>query len=218
MLQEKKFDWNYDESSGRGPSKWSKHFVTGNRQSPINIITSDLYQSISKLTCCNGQLIESNYDQTQNELTLLNEQLSSFKMGQANNNNSNNNKIKFGSNRRAHLDSIGEDERDDPDSGRMSTPENGNDNYNNLFEQQNLTNEQNGKTNLESGSKQKTRYFTSRRKLFLGYPRYLDKMKIENTGHNWQVNIPPELSLHTRKLFYLNNIDYDIISIKHISN
>lgn len=46
---------------------------------------------------------------------------------------------------------------------------------------------------------QNTRHCVSRKKIFLGYPRYLNTMQLCNTGHNWQVNLPSELAAHTRK-------------------
>lgn len=46
---------------------------------------------------------------------------------------------------------------------------------------------------------QNTRYVVSLRKVFLGYPRFMNTMQLFNTGHNWQVNLPNELANHTRK-------------------
>lgn len=46
---------------------------------------------------------------------------------------------------------------------------------------------------------QNTRHCVSKRKIFLGYPRYLETVQLSNTGHNWQVDIPPEIGLNTRK-------------------
>lgn len=153
-------NWNYEESNDAGPSGWPKLFGAGKRQSPINIVTSDLYQSLANVTCCNGQPncgFES-----------LNEKLNAIRISQ--------NGSRPRRTRRTHLDSIGEDEQDDDRVSQLSTNE----------------------TN-EDKCGQATRFCTSKRKLFLGYPRYLDKIRLENTGHNWQVNIPPELSLHTCK-------------------
>lgn len=48
---------------------------------------------------------------------------------------------------------------------------------------------------------QNTRHCVSKKKMFLGYPRYLNTMQLCNTGHNWQVNLPPELANHTCKFF-----------------
>lgn len=46
---------------------------------------------------------------------------------------------------------------------------------------------------------QRTRRCISNKKIFLGYPRYLSSMRLCNTGHNWQINLAPEISAHTRK-------------------
>jgi len=49
------------------------------------------------------------------------------------------------------------------------------------------------------GERQRTRYCATNKKLFLGYPRYLDSIRLSNTGHAWQVDMPQELGQHTRK-------------------
>lgn len=46
-------------------------------------------------------------------------------------------------------------------------------------------------------SEQNTRHCVSNKKLFLGYPRYMSNIQLCNTGHSWQINIPPELARHT---------------------
>lgn len=46
---------------------------------------------------------------------------------------------------------------------------------------------------------QDTRYVITKRKLFLGYPRFLHSMQLCNTGHGWQVSLAEQLAEHTRK-------------------
>ncbi|KAG9510179.1 Carbonic anhydrase 7 [Fragariocoptes setiger] len=41
------------------------------------------------------------------------------------------------------------------------------------------------------------RYHVSNKKIFLGYPRCLNNLRIMNTGHAWQVDIPREIGPHT---------------------
>lgn len=46
---------------------------------------------------------------------------------------------------------------------------------------------------------QNTRFCATNKKLFLGYPRYLNSIKLRNTGHAWQIDLPAELAEHTRE-------------------
>lgn len=180
--------WNYDASSAKGPQGWSKYYETGERQSPINIVTSELYQSLANVTCCNGRLLC--HDQDHKHLVDKTTTTTT-----ASNNNNNNNHLTNGNQirqvqpqhhyRRPHLDSIGEDERDD-DANSWA--------HNNTRSHRQPISRN---SRLHEKGEQLTKYCASKRKLFLGYPRYLDKIRVHNTGHNWQVNIPAELSVHT---------------------
>lgn len=196
-------NWNYDDLSPKGPRNWPKYCETGERQSPINIITSDLYQSLAQVTCCNGRLICRD-DQQQRDHKHIGDTTTTT----TSNNNNNNNHLTNGnqlrqvqlqqqhhSYRRPHLDSIGEDERDDDNDDDHKWPKSGA--HNNTRHRQVIARESSRSKPYEKADEQLTKYCASKRKLFLGYPRYLDKIKIDNTGHNWQVNIPAELSTHT---------------------
>lgn len=190
--------WNYDDQTEMGPANWPRLYPTkGQRQSPINIILDD-----DKLdsTCCQGRILTrcslKNYQHELSDRLESRLQLTS-------------------SPSRHHLDSIGEELRTSPDSGRRSGGSFSDNNSdlsassspNTKLEQRNLKHQQHSNGNrltrreskLNEASHQETRFCTSKRKLFLGYPRYLGVVALENNGHAWQANIPTQISQHTRK-------------------
>lgn len=252
MSQQQQHKWGY--SGGLiGPNEWPKYFHTGQYQSPINILVNNC-KHVTQSTCCHHhsgeaaesyqvkQKIQRDHQRSVHEARLHDRLKSS---------------LRIGSNRRAHLDSAGEDHHrslstsssgsqnsstssSSPDhKGNKNNNNNNNDDDNTSggssnnssdydqdgFEDEEEKNDKHTLTTLSSSSSsetttiryneykrqqhqtntccvtqvQNTRHCVSRKKIFLGYPRYLNAMQLCNTGHNWQVNLPPEIATHTRK-------------------
>lgn len=208
--------WNYDDQTSFGPANWPQLYPTkGQRQSPINIILDD--QKLTSLTCCQGYLLNKQQTELSDHL---------------------NSRLRVASPpSKQHLDSIGERLRTSPDSGRPSgnslqdsnsdrsaasspsTPHDRvhrarklvahqTDGYlNKIVLHDNFTNDL---------SQQETRFCTSKRKLFLGYPRYLGNIQLDNNGHAWQANIPTQIGKHTRKCSPLNLLIFSSDSFSRI--
>lgn len=220
--------WNYDDQTKFGPKNWPKLYPTeGLRQSPINIIVNqdDKFNS----TCCHGRIL-TNSQSNNRMITTTN--INSTR--QFNDQDVDLNRLRLNSTTRKHLDSTGQELRTtSPDSGRPSNDSYSDTNnsdrsatnspqqtqlqpikhkqHSNQYElDSNNNNNDNNyskiKTkNNDSLSHQETRFCISKRKLFLGYPRYLDMVALENNGHAWQANIPSQISQHTRKFDMLIN-------------
>lgn len=198
-------DWNYDDTTDRGPSKWPRLFGAGQRQSPIDIRTTT--SATSELTCCQGRLLAHDAEQG----------LSGLKLASSPPNRRHHH-------HRRHLDSIGEDNNNnnqDPINTNSPSPDDG--------EWTKDLHERSGSALSDSSGapaspspdqltrawagtggtdpmhkhkhqhQQNTRYLISKRKLFLGYPRFLAQVELVNTGHAWQVNIPAAIGQHTRE-------------------
>lgn len=165
--------WGY--SAEDGPQKWPKLFGAGKFQSPINIQVGERL----RLTCCAGQPLASQ-------------------------------QLKQG---RHHLDSQGEEaHRRSPSANSRASTDTSTDSE--LFERRTgSAGSFSASLDSDLGSSpcspspvapldkqhQQTRFVVSKRKLFLGYPRYLHSMQLCNTGHGWQVDLPAELAEHTRE-------------------
>lgn len=181
------YNWGYSNDS-HGPSEWPKYYQAGELQSPINILIDlcDLHLS----TCCGCALSE----QWQSDLNISKK-------------NRDRDKILHTNHRRAHLDSIGNDE-DDAHQRSPSTSSTGSgqtaghsspdiDQYR-ANERHKVINCAKMRRHAGQVQTQNTRYCRTNKKIFLGYPRYLSSMQLCNTGHAWQINLPPELAHHTR--------------------
>lgn len=184
-------NWGYSNDA-LGPDQWSKHYKTGERQSPINILVSDC-NSILHSTCCT-QLNTQLQDKFKDNLKI------SARDKQP--------EIK----RRQHLDSTGGDYRDSSSSplsfssnsntsspSPSSSSSSSSSSYSTRPTDEDSDEYDKSQADFHNKSRQNTRKCVSNKKIFLGYPRYLNSMQLCNTGHNWQVNLPPELATHTRK-------------------
>lgn len=161
-------------------------------QSPINIIVPDCHQLIES-TCCKCQQSKAS----------VNSVLTSKHNGKV--------QIKT-EGRRAHLDSTGEERSSSSLSSPIESPVQQTDEYDDedVSEDDNLRNDISKRQVADEhqkivhhrrheSDKQKTRFCRSNKKIFLGYPRYLQQLRLTNTGHGWQADIPIELSCHTCK-------------------
>lgn len=183
--------WTYDDNdSSVGPSKWGKLYKAGRHQSPINILVEPNYLALKSATCCAGEVSD--------KLKLM--------------------QIEVRNANRAHLNSTGEEARHPKfrpstsghssacsSSNRSSPTQNSSSDYDydddddlrsdsQMFKEKNCL----GKSRLQM-QEQNTRFCVTNKKIFLGYPRYLNSLQLTNTGHSWQINLPPELEVHTRK-------------------
>lgn len=205
--QQRIADWGYTPDQ-LSPDQWPKHFPVGKQQSPINILVGSRCRHCSPATaksaCCRGVVMARASSQA----------LAAKFRDQAALNRPH---------RRSHLDSVGEDEgrahqrsssaSSAGSSGSASaspsrldegSSESG-DSAESLCNR--CADREDRKSRLSkcqhkllSHSRlQNTRHVVSLRKLFLGYPRFMNTMQVCNTGHNWQVNLPNELANHTRK-------------------
>lgn len=202
--------WNYSDDSGQGPSEWAKFYPTGKLQSPINILVDyrDLHQS-----ACNNCAPDKQAKRLEQSLQLGGEP-------------DNERPPPASTGRRPHLDSLGNDtESDDrtlcdsPDESNRSpaAPRLANDCLTiwrskklaspiqarkaHLQQQQQHDSEQQQRQQKQQQQQQNTRYCVTNKKIFLGYPRFLNTISVCNTGHSWQVDMPRELAQHTRKCF-----------------
>jgi hypothetical protein len=202
MHPEQPAHWNYSDDDALGPNGWPKHFGAGDSQSPINIIVDHCY-----LNACSSKTRPC-------ESGRLHEQLG--------------NKLAIGraAARRDHLDSAGDDtndsqyneldnenqlnvhqERRSPSTSSNNSSVFSNDDAGQLVAAHSPSHRHHHHhhhhhPHLEHGSSnrlQNTRYCGTNKKVFLGYPRYLNSVRLSNTGHGWQIDIPPELAYHTRK-------------------
>lgn len=263
--QQQQHKWGYSNDL-IGPSEWPKYFHTGQYQSPINILVNNC-RHVTQSTCCHQhssgeaaesyqvkQKIQRDHHQRSVHEARIHDRLKSS--------------LRIGPNRRAHLDSVGEDHHrslsasssgsqnsskstsssspgrkgnnnydDDDDNDENDNVSSGSSNNSSDYDQDGFEDEEekNGRQMITSSSSsssssssettttiryneykrqqqqpntccvtqvQNTRHCESRKKIFLGYPRYLNTMQLCNTGHNWQVNLPPEIATHTRKCFH----------------
>lgn len=190
--QEHQEEWDYDEQNSlTGPSEWNKLYKTGQHQSPINILIDANCLALKSTTCC----INSRLD-----LITLSD---------------NSHNQKQNGHHRAHLDSVGEEARAgalSPSSSGISsnrsspTQTSGSDFEDNGFDDGDRYDVSRDKFRRHrcagkghSAQRQNTRFCLSNKKIFLGYPRYLNSLELNNNGHSWQVTLPPELGKHTRK-------------------
>lgn len=201
-------NWNYSDDSGHGPSNWHRYYPAGKQQSPINILVDfcELHQSgCSSCNSTSGQLAH----QLERDLHLDDATLA------------HSNYQHWQQQRRSHLDSLGnEDEQQyyasdqtggsrspscvsEKSAGSDAVQAEGKMSANNciaLWKSKKSTSPlqvRNHQANQQS--RRNTRYCVTNKKIFLGYPRFLNSLKLSNTGHGWQVDMPRELASHTRK-------------------
>lgn len=106
---------------------------------------------------------------------------------------------------RQHLDSQGEDSHKRSSSVNSCASSNSSDepNFDSDFASASpspAAEPANHSTRCTKHGEQNTRFVATKRKLFLGYPRFLHSMQLCNTGHGWQVSLDEHLAEHTRKL------------------
>lgn len=173
--------WSYrQEEGGLGPDEWPKYYRTGKRQSPIDITVCEcLLASVCagrQHTCCSEHL-EHNLPNSFRDKIQIN--------------------AKQSAHGRKHSNSLNDDSDDQrrsvspassSASSRISSQDPGNDSNREAVAETQIT-----------YKNQRTRYCLTNKKLFIGYPRYISAVPLSNTGHSWQINIPAELSAHTRK-------------------
>lgn len=181
-------NWGYTEDL-IGPDEWPKHFKTGQYQSPINILLPDCCDRFGQQqSCCKRDEIH--------ETRRLPERMRLA--------------LRLSDKRRVHLDSEGETHQRSSSAsssasgsrspvGRESEEDERSDDERESFESSKRRCKQLQLQQQKMCQVQNTRRLVSHKKIFLGYPRYLSSMSLCNTGHNWQVNLPPELATHTRK-------------------
>lgn len=212
MSSNQQHEWTYDDNDECGPKEWPKYYKTGDHQSPINILIDPQSASYHAITCCAGRLKET--------LQII-----------TNDSNKRNHDSRHQQSHaiyRTHLDSIGEHPNgDDYNNCESSSPpgsttssnrssptqasgsdyfdedDSSNGEKDDGYSGQNKKNKKcnNGQKKQIFRIRQNTRFCISNKKMFLGYPRYLNSMELENTGHSWQVTLPKELTTHTRKLY-----------------
>jgi len=195
--------WGYLEGQVK-PEQWGKHYRTGALQSPINIQLGGCERHLEATRCrCRADSASGLADELAGALRVAPEAAAACER------------------RRAHLNWAGEEEEERRRPGSQSAAlssssspvsqagDSDEDSGADLHDSRRATpigrasNRAQGRhpTNCPpSAGRQNTRFCTSAKKIFLGYPRYLDSVQICNTGHGWQVNVPPELATHTRKL------------------
>lgn len=219
-------DWGYAPNQ-LTPEKWPQYFEAGEQQSPINILLNTCRHCSNATgsgnrgsTCCRGTLI----DKTQNIASLT----SKFREQTALNRPPRRSHLdSVGEEEREHGRSLSASSAGSSESsssaGRDDTfsSESGNDDsdektaIDNGQCQRRLNSKQCNRLEHHHNMKhhhhqqqqqlQNTRYVVSLRKVFLGYPRFMNTMQLFNTGHNWQVNLPNELANHTRKFCFVNS-------------
>lgn len=192
--------WDYLDDTGRGPSEWSKFYPAGKLQSPINIQVD--YCALHQSSCgnCSPENHRQLSERIENGLRLGRESGPQQQPQQ--------------SARRHHLDSVGNDnDSDDPhESAKGEHNERLASDCLNLWKNKKLSNsplqmrnahaqqqQQQSDRLTKPERRQNTRFCVTNKKIFLGYPRFLNTVKLSNTGHGWQVEMPPELACHTRK-------------------
>lgn len=220
--------WSYDDQDECGPNKWSKYYRTGEHQSPINILVDAHRVSHQAVTCCAGRLKESlklvtndnieikARDLRQQHRPVYRRHLDSIgEDSQANNNDNSSNNSNSSSPSGSASSSASSSNRSSPMQAESSGDFFDDDvDFNNIADNNNIDDGYSGqndkssrrkcsKKNLTIKLRQNSRFCISNKKIFLGYPRYLNSMELQNTGHSWQVSLPEELSAHTRKF---NNI------------
>lgn len=218
--------WNYhDEDPLRGPKQWAKQYPSvGQAQSPIDIQVDycDLQSHQQQVNCCCNDNIISTLDEQMKQVNI--KQQNKKHQLQQQQQQRNHLRPHLGSTGEFELDEE-EEEDDDNDFDNEYNDNNAADNHhhrttsissNKTFsksnhshqhdhhqEQRNNTNNNNNNNNKQQqkqiGDIQNTRYCATNKKIFLGYPRYLNNIKLCNTGHAWQIDMPPEVAQHTCK-------------------
>lgn len=201
-------EWGYFPNQ-LTPDQWPEHFAVGKQQSPINILVGAWCRHCSPATaksaCCRGVVMDRSSAQALaakfRDQTALNR-----------------------AHRRSHLDSVGEEEdrahqrSSSTSSAGSSASGSSSGSPSRLHDEGSESGDSNESLcnrcadredrksrlskcqhKLSHSRLQNTRHVVSLRKLFLGYPRFMNTMQVCNTGHNWQVSLPNELANHTRK-------------------
>lgn len=184
------YHWNYDPDGG--PDDWPNHYPVGKYQSPINIIVGCDPSQLSASCCCESSE-STGQESSRSESLDLEHRISRLKVHEREGNHR----------KRVHLNSIEEDE------GSSSSTESCEHHHHHLDNELSTSGASKSHTTFTStlvstGRKrcegmhvQNTRHCVTNKKIFLGYPRYMNSMKLCNTGHNWQINFAPEIKANT---------------------
>lgn len=199
--------WGYTsgDKHALGPDEWPRHFRAGSHQSPIDIRVD---------VCCTGGnqplascACASLAETMRRHATLAPQQTDSPKP------------VAPVRRRREHLDSLlDESERCDSTPSptphaakqlqandkrrtvsRTSSSSGNSSDVDELASSTSTSPSPGGGCNTQRRPQQNTRLCATNKKIFLGYPRYVNTMQLCNTGHAWQLNLPEELADHTRK-------------------
>lgn len=222
-------NWGYSNDL-IGPEEWPKYFRTGQHQSPINILVDNCEQAASQSTCCQQlDRHQQNKSAPTHEARQLHDrlrdtlQVSGHRRAHLNSTGEDHHRSSSTSSSGSQ-NSFSPNNRYNSNTSSDCDDEDNNNNNNQAEVQEKAAKASHNKhgerkqycpsdaLEVQRDNKQRaggtccltqvqnTRHCVSRKKIFLGYPRYLNTMQICNTGHNWQVNLPPELANHTRKL------------------
>lgn len=193
-----KHRWGYDSGQPEvaGPNEWPKHYKVGKHQSPIDITVCDCLllpvggrdrdrEPLQNLhTCClsNNQL---------NSLSSSLETKVRIDAYESSNKHGSQHQQRQQQHSRQHLTTAD----NDPEDRRRSQSSSSRSSADSAIQQLMLNNED----KASCYPNQRTRYCFTNKKIFIGYPRYIEAVPLCNTGHSWQINIPADLSVHTCK-------------------
>lgn len=169
-------EWSYaPDDTHQGPTAWPRRFNAGQHQSPINIQVE--LKAIAG-ACCRGQPLAERLDQQlkladatgETAEARLSEEGRRSSTGSSSGTHSRRSSLGSGSSS-SSSSTAGEPHNKRAASHRLA----------------------------KTGERQNTRHCVSTRKIFLGYPRHLNQVRLCNTGHGWQLSLPDELAEHTRE-------------------
>lgn len=192
--------WNYSDDDALGPSEWPKYFETGSSQSPINIIVDHCYLHRHSLGPAKGGAgattkASTLHEQLERRLAVRGERLDSA-VGHDDDDDANRapsrrpEPAERSPSSSSHNSSVSTDSTTSNDSPLETSKRRQHHHHDHHHNQRQMETARHA---------QNTRYCATNKKIFLGYPRYLNSVALSNTGHGWQVDMPSELACHTSK-------------------